>query len=76
MLQDIFCDSSWCGGSRDSESNSSDSEQGATGSASIKPYQYEPEERDNRVDPRADASAGGDSSDDAEDDPWVGNTNC
>ena len=75
MSGDFSCDSSWSEASKDSESNSSDSEQGATGSVSIKPYQYEPEERDNRADPAADDSADGDSSDDPEDDPRLGNTN-
>ena len=75
MSGDSSSNSSWSEASRDSESNSSDSEQGATGSASIKPYQYELEERDYRVDPATDDSADGDSSDDPEDDPRLGNKN-
>ena len=71
---DFSCDSSRSEASRHSESNSSDSKQGAMSSLSIKPYQYEPEERDNCVDPPADDSVNCDSSDDPEDDPWLGNT--
>lgn len=66
MLGDFSCDCSWSEASRRSESNSLDSEQGAMGSISIKPYRYEPEERDNRVNPLGDP----------EDDSWPGNTNC
>ena len=36
--------------------------------------QYEPGERDNRVNPPADDSGDGDLSDDTEDDPQLGNT--
>ena len=72
---DFSCDFSWSEASRHSESNYSDSEQRATGSVSIKSYQHEPEERDNRVDPPADDSADSDSSDDPENDPRLGNTN-
>ena len=67
MSGNFSCDSSWSEASKDSESNSSHSEQGAMSSVSIKLYQYEPKERDNHVNPRADDSANGDLSDD----PWL-----
>ena len=68
------CDSSWSEATRHSESNSSDSEHGATNSMSIKLYLYEPEERENRVVVPVDDSADGDSSDNPGDNPWLGNT--
>ena len=71
---DFSCVSSWSEASSHSDSNSLDSEQGAMSSVSNKLYQYEPEERGNRVNPPADDSTGGDSSDDPEDDPRLGNT--
>ena len=66
MLGNFSCDCSWSEASRRSESNSLYSKQGAMGSIFIKLYRYEPEERDNRVNPLGNP----------EDDSRLGNTNC